>query len=93
MKRTVWKWLFGISLILLFLLMLFTVGLWAMTNAAGVLFALLFMLSEDVSVSAIPFGEFMKNFVGSPLFYIYLADLAVLLGSIIALTVTRKIKK
>ena len=90
-NRNVWKWMLGISIAGLFLLILFTIGVWAVANAAGALFAVLLMPNENVHIQqGIPFGDFMANFVGSPLFYIYLVDVAVLLGSIIALIVTRK---
>lgn len=93
MKRSVWKWLFGISLVLLVLLMVFTVFLWGLANAAGVLFRMLFILDEDMTVSSIPFRAFMANFVGSPLFYIYLADISALLTGIIGLVATKKRKE
>ena len=92
MKRSVWKWLLGISIGVLVLLMIFTVFLWALMNVGSVLFRLVFILDEDMTVSTIPFTAFVGNFVGSPLFYIYLADLAVLLSSIVALIVTWKRK-
>ncbi len=40
-----------------------------------------------------PLGEFLAGSVGSPMFYICMAELAVLLCSIVALIVTRKTKK
>lgn len=91
MNRSVWKWLLGISIAGLILLILFTIGIWALANAAGALFAVLFMLNEDVHIQqAIPFGDYMANFVGSPVFYAYLVDMAVLLCSTVALIATRK---
>ena len=89
-QRKTWKWIFGISVILLCLLVLFTVGLWVLANVGAVLFRLLFILDEDLTVSGISFGQFMADFIGSPLFYGYVADLAVLLGSSAALIITRK---
>lgn len=35
MKRSVWKWIFGISLTLLVLLVLFEVGIWTLLNATA----------------------------------------------------------
>ena len=90
MKRRAWKWIFGISLTLLILLVLFTIVLWGLANAAGVLLRLLFILDEDMEISMMPFSVFMSNFVGSPLFYIYIADLATLVPSAVALAVTKK---
>ena len=90
MKHSVWKWIFGISLTLLVLLVIFTIGLWALANAGAVLFRLLFILDEDLEVHGIPFTEFMSNFVGSPLFYIYLIDVTALVASVVALVIMRK---
>ena len=92
MKRSTWKKIMTASLIILVLLMIFTVGLWALANAAGILLRLLFILDEDMEVTGMPFSVFMANFVGSPLFYVYMADLAALTASAIALFLTRKKK-
>ena len=90
MKRSAWKWILGISIVGLVLLVIFTVGLWALANAGAVLMRLVFILDEDLELYGIPFADFMANFVGSPLFYFYMADLAALLTSAAALIVTRK---
>ena len=87
MKRKAWKWLFGISLVLLVLLILFTIGIWVLLNIGG---AILLTLMGNQEISAIPMADFLSNFVGSPMFYIYLADLVVLLTSAVALVITRK---
>ena len=93
MKRKAWKWIFGLSLAGLVLLVVFTFGLWILANVGAVLFRLVFILDEDMTVSGIPFHAFMSNFVGSPLFYMYLVDVSALLASIVALVVTRKKKQ
>lgn len=90
MKRKIWKRIFVASLVLLVMLMVFTILLWGMANAAGVLLRLLFILDEDMEVHGIPFAEFMSNFVGSPLFYVYVADLVVLAAGTIGLAATKK---
>jgi hypothetical protein len=90
MKRKTMKWIFGLSLAGLIFLMVFTVALWAMANAAGVLLRLLFILDEDMKVSGMPFSVFMSKFVGSPLFHAYVVDATALLMSIVALIITRK---
>ena len=90
MKRFVWKWTLGISVAVFVLLVLFTFGLWILANVGGVLLRLVFILDEDFQVSGIPFGAFMANFVGSPLFYLYVTDVAVLSASVIALIITRE---
>ena len=90
MKRSAWKWILGISIVGLVLLVIFTIGLWALANAGAVLMRLVFILDEDLELHSIPFADFMANFVGSPLFYVYMADLAALFTSAAALIVTRK---
>lgn len=87
MKRSVWKWLFGISLVVLVLLILFTIGMWVLVNIGG---AILLALMGNQEISAMPMADFLSNFVGSPMFYVYMADLAVLLTSVAALVITRK---
>ena len=87
MKRKAWKWIFGISLAGLILLVLFTLWLWVMLNVCG---ALLLTLMGNQEIHAMPISEFLSNFVGSPMFYIYLVDISALLASIIALIVTKK---
>ena len=90
MKRSTWQKIMTASIIALVLLMMFTLGLWALANAAGILLRLIFLLDEDMEVSGMPFSAFMANFVGSPLFYVYMADLIALATSAIALFLTRK---
>lgn len=90
MKRKTWKWVFGISLAVLILLMIFTVLLWVLLNVGGVLLRLVFILDEDMTVSGIPFDVFLSDFVGSTLFYVYLLDMMALATSSAALVVTRK---
>ena len=92
MKRSTWKKIMTASIIILVLLIMFTIGLWALANAAGILLRLLFILDEEMEYSGMPFSVFMANFVGSPLFYVYMADLAALTTSAIALFLTRKRK-
>ena len=86
MNRTVWKWLLGISIALLILLLLFTFGIWVLFNIGG---AILLSLMGNTEIHAIPFSTLMSNFVGSPLFYIFLFDCAVLLTASIVLIMTR----
>ena len=93
MKRSAWKWIFGLSLAGLGWLILLTFGIWILANVGSVLFRMMFILSEDMIVSGIPFRALMANFVGSPLFYAYVVDLIVLLAGIIGLAVTKKEKK
>ena len=85
-----WKRTFWISAIFLILLIIFTYGLWIMANVGAALMRIVFILDEDLQLSGIPFAKFMENFVGSPLFYMYIADLTVLLCSAVAWTAKRK---
>ena len=93
MALKICKRLFWISAILLTLLVIFTYGLWIMANVGVALMRIVFILDEDLQLSGIPFSRFMENFVGSPLFYVYLADTAVLLGSAIVWIAKRKPNK
>lgn len=90
--RTAWKWCLGVSLVGLHLLILFTIGTWIFLNVGSVLMYMLTMGSEEINMSGISFGEMMSNFVGSPLFYMYLIDVAILITSLVGLIFTRKQK-
>ena len=93
MKRTVWKWLLGISIVVLVLLILFTLVVWALVNMGGaVMLALLSSgtANTEVQFRGMSMAELLKNFVGSPMFYLYLGDLAMLAGAITMLIVTKK---
>ena len=90
MKRSVWKWLLGIAIGTLIALILFTISSWALLNATG---AMLLAMMGNTGLNAIPFSDFMVNFVGSPLFYVYVADVSVLLISAVVLIATRQKSK
>ena len=76
MNRTAFKCLFFCSLGFLVTLIQFTFVIWILANVGAALFALLLMLDEDVRITTgIPLGVFLSNFFGSPLSYVYLADL------------------
>ena len=89
MKRSIWKWSLGFSIAGLILLGLLTVGIWLMLNIGGALFLTLMGQTE---LSAISMPEMLENFVGSPMFWLCLADLLVLILSVIMLAVTKKEK-
>lgn len=89
MKRSIWKWGLGLSIAGLVLLGLLTVGIWLMLNIGG---ALLLTLMGNTEIAAIPPADFLENFVGSPMFWICLADIAVLSLSAAMLAVTKKEK-
>ena len=90
MKRKVWKWIFGLSLAGFILLVVFTFGVWVLFNVVGALFL---TLMGNTEINAIPFADFMSNFVGSPLFYMYLVDIVALLTSVVGLVATKKQKE
>lgn len=94
MKRSVWKWTFGLSLALLVLLILFAIGIWALGNATAAMLGGImgFMDSDNFGYQYLPLGDFLKNTICSPLFYIYMADLALLMISAVALILNRKHK-
>lgn len=87
MKYSVWKWMFGISLTILILLIVFTFIIWALINATGA-FATTVMGGLDIP--HLHFDEFLVDSVGSPMFYAYVIDLAMLLPSLIMLIINKK---
>jgi len=95
MKRSVWKWMFGISLTLLILLTLFTACIWALGNATGAMLGgIMGSLDPDnFGYHYLLLNKFLADSVGSPIFYICMVDFTMLLGSIAGLIVTRKTKK
>lgn len=94
MMRKVWKWIYGVSLTMLIILGVFTVGIWALGNAtAAMAGAIMGHIDPDnFGYRYLPFGRFMVDFIGSPMFYIELAVFAVHFSSIAALAITRKPK-
>lgn len=94
MGRSVWKWMFGVSLFVLVLLFLFTVFAWALGNVAASLGDEIINQTGDGNLThdGVAFGEFLINSIGSPVFYMYLVDITALTVSIVALIVTRKYK-
>ena len=93
MKRSLWKWIFGLALAGLGWLLIVTFGIWIFANVGAVLFRMVFILDADMTVSGIPFAALMENFVGSPLFYAYVVDLIVLFAGMVGLIVTKKKNK
>ena len=89
MKRSIWKWGLGLSTVGLVLLGLLTVGIWLMLNIGGALFL---TLMGQTGLTAISMSEMLANFAGSPMFWLCLADLLVLVLSAIMLAVTKKEK-
>ena len=87
MKRSIWKWGLGLSIAGLVLLGLLTVGIWLMLNIGGALFLALMGHTE---LTAISLAGMLENFVGSPMFWLCLADLLVLVLSAVMLAVTKK---
>ena len=94
MMRKVWKWIYGVSLTMLIILGVFTVGIWALGNAtAAMAGAIMGHIDPDnFGYRYLPFSRFMIDFIGSPMFYIELAAFAMHFSSIVALAITRKQK-
>ena len=91
--RTVCKWLLGISIGVLIALVLFTFFSWALFGATTIFFHTLTAEGGDISSEELSLAGFLSNFVGSPLFYMYVADVLVLLCSSVALIITRRQSK
>jgi len=91
--RLVCKWLLGISIGVLIALALFTFFSWALWGATGMFFYTLTAESGGISLKELSLTGFFSNFVGSPMFYIYLADVLVLLCSTVALIITKRQSK
>ncbi len=87
MKRSVWKWILAISIVLLILLIVFFVGVSALANLAGAASGSAMDtngLSEYTSLK-----DNLYNAVGSPWFYVCVADIILLTVSVVALIITR----
>ena len=94
MKRSVWKWILGISIALLLLIGVYLVIFWALGNATGALASALMSINSDsFTFNEITFLEFYSNFIGSPMFYISLVPIISLIMSIVMLIITRKKRK
>ena len=90
MKRSTWKALLIISIILAILLFMFTVFIWALSGATGALLFGLLNGGDMPDTSHYTYGYFMQNFVGSPMFWVSLADVALMITSIVMLIIKRK---
>lgn len=87
MGRKGFKILCITSVVLFFLLILITIFAWLMVNVAG---ALLTTVMFHETAQAMPLAKFLENFVGSPMFYIFLADILAFAVSVIGLTAVKK---
>ena len=92
MKKSVWRTICIISIVLSVLLAIFHVALVGLMNAAVVLLSLMTLNPEMMPTDGISWAEAYANFVGSPLFYIDLAVGAVLAVST-AMWILCKIKE
>lgn len=90
MNPKIWRVLLGISLVALIMLTLFVLCVWFLLNVGG---ALLPSLPGNTGFSEIPLSEFLGKYIGSPIFYVMLGDLAVMLLSIGMLIVCRRKKR
>ena len=90
--RLVCKWLLGISISVLIALVLFTFFSWALWGATGMFFYTLTAESGNIPPEELSLTGFFSNFVDSPMFYMYLADISVLVLSVVGLVSTRSQK-
>ena len=88
MSRKFFKVTCILSVILFFLLILFTLFSWFLANVGGVLFLMLTLGALNFVGISLP--EFLENFVGSPLFYVFLVDILAFLGSVTGLILVKK---
>ena len=94
MKRSVWKWMLGISIVLLVFILAFLVVFWALANATAAMASALLSYAEHAPrYKYVNFLEFYSDFIGSLMFYISLVPVISLITSIQMLIVTRKNKK
>lgn len=91
--RMACKWLLGISTGVLIALILFTFVSWALFGATTILFHTLCAESGGISPEDLSLTGLFSNFIGSPMFYMHLADVLVLLCSSVALIITRQQSK
>ena len=87
--RVFCKWLLGISIGVLIALVLFTFFSWALFGATGMFFYTLTAESGNIPAEEFVLTGFFSNFVGSPMFYMYIVDIFVLVLSIVGLVATR----
>ena len=90
MMRKIWKWTLNIGLGVFAVLAGYTLCLWCTANAFSAISQVTFIPNETTTL--IPIGEFLLRFVGSPIFYIFLADLVLLSTGTAGLIITRKRK-
>lgn len=90
MSRKPFQILCIVSVILFFLLVLFTLFIWFLVNVGGALFL---AVMGHSSMEGMPLSEFLSNFIGSPMFYIFLADILAFIISVTGLTMTKKVPK
>ncbi len=91
MNRAVWKWIFGITLALLVILVLYFICAAAIANFAGATY--MYMLEGVTPVEIYTLQESLKNSVGSAWFYAVVTDITMMTISVIALIATRKRKR
>lgn len=78
------------SLFILGLLILFTFAVWILLNLVG---GMLLTLMGNQTVTGMTLSQFLANFIGSPISYVYLADLIFLAISTLFLILSRKTEK
>ena len=90
--RVFFKWLLGISIGVLIALILFTIFCWALFGATAMFLQALTAECGNISSEELSLAGFLRDFVGSPMFYMYIADLSVFVLSVVGLVATRSQK-
>ena len=96
MKHRIWKYLLSISLALLPFLFFTIISVWALGCSVGSFISSIMNYPELNLTNDVPltFGAYLcGDFIGSPLFYVCLADVTILAISIVMLIVKRKQSK
>ncbi len=87
MTRKICKITLAVSIILLILIAIFAVGIYCLSSVAAIFIAE--MDPETFTYREMSFSEFFGNFIGSPMFYVTVLDVAALVGSAVGLAVTK----
>ncbi len=87
MSRKAWKRILIISILLFILTAMFVIGIWAIGNGAAALAA---AILNGLEYHYESLGEFLLDFVGSPVFWVCAADLAVIVCAAVMLIITKK---
>ena len=88
--RKLWNCILDIGLGVFAVLAGYTLCLWSTASALNSISQIIFIPNKNTTTTLIPIGKFLLSFVGSPIFYIFLADLVLLITGAVGLIITRK---